>query len=222
MGINERKTREKEVRHGLILDKAKELILDRGVGALSMQDIADAAELSKATLYLYFDSKEALLGEILDEAAELFISHVEERIAAESTGLGALKVLWSSFLGIFGQSHELFVLIGIIRYIDSGASLLSSGEGPATSYMRGMRSLIARVLAWGVADGTLDPSLDPELFAKMVILISTTIIDTVARMPRESRETRIVREEMKATFELLLRGFAAPGTDRGLLALSLD
>lgn len=229
MGIAERKTREKEERRNLILDKAKDLILDKGVTLLSMQEIADAAELSKATIYLYFESKEALLEEILDDAAESFIPQVEDRISRETTGLGALRALWSSFLGVFGESPDLFVIIRILRSIDAGTALLNplpeAPRGPivtARGSMLGMRALIARVLAWGVRDGTLDASLDPELFAKMVILISTSIIDTVARMPREARETRIVREEMKATFELLLRGFAAPGTDRSLLGLSLE
>ena len=54
MGIADRKQREKEERRTLILKKAKELILERGVDFLSMQEIADSAELSKAALYLYF------------------------------------------------------------------------------------------------------------------------------------------------------------------------
>ena len=74
MGIAERKTREKEERRKLILDVAKELILARGIPAISMQDIADAAELSKATLYLYFQSKEAILTEILESSASAFIA----------------------------------------------------------------------------------------------------------------------------------------------------
>lgn len=43
-----------------ILDAAGELFADRGVTAVGMNDIASAAGCSRATLYRYFDNREAL------------------------------------------------------------------------------------------------------------------------------------------------------------------
>ena len=102
MGIEERKTRERENRHDLILRKAKSLILDRGVGSFSMQDIAQASELSKATLYLYFENKEAILVEILQEALSDFTELARLRIPVEGTGLQALPALWETYLELLG------------------------------------------------------------------------------------------------------------------------
>ena len=215
MGIAERKEREKEDRRRLILDRAKELILERGVPALSMQDIADAAELSKATLYLYFPSKEALLSEILDDAAQAFTDYVETRIAGVTSGLAALRTLWGSYLSLFGESADIFVLTGIKNY--------SGGEGEAGEPVwpkNRMVELIARVLASGVADGTLMPELDTRQLAETAMTIAMAIIDNVARRPRDQRDVRLIRAEMKMTFELLLRGLAAPGTDRALMVLA--
>jgi len=58
MGISERREREKTERRKAILDCARSLILSQGVQRVSMEDIARKAELSKATVYLYFSSKE--------------------------------------------------------------------------------------------------------------------------------------------------------------------
>ncbi|HSV56962.1 MAG TPA: helix-turn-helix domain-containing protein, partial [Magnetospirillaceae bacterium] len=117
MGIQERKCREKEERRSLILAKARDLILEHGIDSISMQNIANAAELSKATLYLYFQNKEAILEDILAESMDAFVVYVHSRIRPEDTGLGALRTLWASFLDLFGESQDIFVLTGIMNYI---------------------------------------------------------------------------------------------------------
>lgn len=221
MGIAERKSREKEERRSLILEKAKDLILERGIPSLNMQDIADAAELSKATLYLYFQSKEALLLEILDESVDAFVAYVEERIDPTDSGIGALKKLWGSYLTLFSSSPDLFVFTGIISFVEPYFPTdMGDEEGSSRYPEQKLRGLIARVLEKGVADGTLDATMDPAKIARIAMLIATAIIDNVARMPREARDTHLIQEDMQLTFEMLLRGLAAPGTDKAQLSLA--
>jgi AcrR family transcriptional regulator len=50
---------------GLLLALAAELFIDRGYEAVSMQDIADRADLTKGALYGHFRSKGQLLVEVL-------------------------------------------------------------------------------------------------------------------------------------------------------------
>lgn len=232
MGIAERKSREREDRRRNILELTKGLVLEKGVDALSMQDIADAAELSKATLYLYFQSKESLFMEILDEATKSFCAYVEDRIDPEATGIEALNALWSSYIGLFGESEDIIILTGIMRTITPAAPLDSRGDDgtagddgiagddpPSGASHARMRSLIAAILERGRRDGTLDPAMDPRRLSRTVIMIAMAIIDNVARLPREARDPLVIKEDMKSTFELLLRGVAAEGTDRAALVL---
>lgn len=58
MGIQERKEREKERRRNEIIDAAEKIIFANGIDKATVENIAAEAELSKATLYLYFSSKE--------------------------------------------------------------------------------------------------------------------------------------------------------------------
>ncbi len=217
MGIAERKSREKEERRALILERAKELILERGIPALSMQDIADAAELSKATLYLYFQSKEAILAEILSDAADAFVSFVEERLSPSDSGFQALRKMWGSYLAFFGESPDIFVLTGIKRFVEP--YLLTESESASAPTEKKLRGLIAKVFERGVKDGTMDGDIDPDRVARIAMTIALSIIDNVARLPREARDVRLIQEEMRSTFELLLRGVAAMGTDRKSLTL---
>ena len=79
MGITERKEREKKLRKEQILEVAKKRFQELGFLNVTMSDIAESAELSIGTLYLYFKNKEdiyaglACLGsqkfdQLLDEA----------------------------------------------------------------------------------------------------------------------------------------------------------
>ena len=72
MGIAERKQREKESRSKQIQEIAAELFYKKGYAETSLDEIARRAEISKATIYLYFKSKDDLYYQIVEPAlAEL-------------------------------------------------------------------------------------------------------------------------------------------------------
>jgi len=220
MGIRERRCRERDERKSLITQYAKELILERGVEAVSMQDIAKKAELSKATLYLYFPSKEAIFEQMFNEAVSYFCDYVEPKLNAATSGIDAIRAIWMSYIEIFGSSQDIFVMFGLKNYFAPGFPLVvGSPEGgdPAGPVM--IHRLIACVLERGVTDGTLDPSIDPVKIAKTILVIGSGIIDNVARLPSSLRDSKLIISEMKSTFEILLRGLAAPGTSRDRLTL---
>jgi AcrR family transcriptional regulator len=60
MGIQERKKIEKAQRRQKILVAAKKVTGLKGFNSTTMEDIAQEAELSQATIYLYFNNKEEL------------------------------------------------------------------------------------------------------------------------------------------------------------------
>lgn len=61
VGVLERKTREKEELRTLILKAAMRLFTEKGVGNVTIRNIADAAEYSVGTVYVYFKDKNAIL-----------------------------------------------------------------------------------------------------------------------------------------------------------------
>jgi len=90
MGITERKKREKQQRKEQILESARNAFQERGFLNVTMSDIAEMAELSIGTLYVYFKNKDdiyaglACMGcqkfdDLLDDALHLKkkLSHKE-------------------------------------------------------------------------------------------------------------------------------------------------
>jgi AcrR family transcriptional regulator len=78
MGIHERKEREKERRRQQILVSAKRVFTDKGYSGATMEDIANEAELSPGTLYLYFKSKEELFASLSLRILQYMIIRLEE------------------------------------------------------------------------------------------------------------------------------------------------
>jgi AcrR family transcriptional regulator len=68
----ERQRRQFEERDRLIREAAQRLLLERGLHGFSMEDVADAIEYSKGTVYLHYTSKEdALAASCADRVGQL-------------------------------------------------------------------------------------------------------------------------------------------------------
>ena len=60
-----------------ILEAAACIFSEKGYHATSMQDIADAVNLQKASIYYHYSSKQEILGDILDHALDLINNQLE-------------------------------------------------------------------------------------------------------------------------------------------------
>jgi AcrR family transcriptional regulator len=67
MGVKERKDREREALREKILTTAIEVIAQSGHEALTIRKLAREIEYSPRTIYLYFEDKDALLRDVVEE-----------------------------------------------------------------------------------------------------------------------------------------------------------
>jgi AcrR family transcriptional regulator len=77
--------RRKEARPAEIVDAALEVFAEKGFVAAKLDDIARKAGISKATLYLYFDTKE----EIFRAVAQSAVASLLEALESQSEGTDA-------------------------------------------------------------------------------------------------------------------------------------
>ncbi|MGH8972454.1 MAG: TetR/AcrR family transcriptional regulator [Acidimicrobiia bacterium] len=76
-----------------ILRVAAEVLGERGYQGTSLEEVADRLDLAKASLYHYFDSKEALFSACLEAAAEEVIGRLSAIAAGEGSARGRLRRL---------------------------------------------------------------------------------------------------------------------------------
>ncbi|MCI8408848.1 MAG: TetR/AcrR family transcriptional regulator [Lachnospiraceae bacterium] len=84
--MGRRKKEPKSVHRENIASAASTLFMEKGIAATSMDDIAKAAGYSKATLYVYFENKEEIIGIlVLDSMKKLYGYIVSALVQQETT-----------------------------------------------------------------------------------------------------------------------------------------
>lgn len=74
--VGRRERRKLQTRRAL-LDSAMALFAERGVYATRLEDITERADLGKGAFYNYFESKDALIAELISEGVQRVADHME-------------------------------------------------------------------------------------------------------------------------------------------------
>ena len=77
MGIVERKERDKEFRRHQIMDAAKNTFAQKGFSGATIENIAEAADFSPATIYLYFKNKDELYASLSLKMLNVLVEQIE-------------------------------------------------------------------------------------------------------------------------------------------------
>jgi len=220
MGISERREREKIERRRTIIGCARELILLQGVQRVSMEDIARKAELSKATVYLYFSSKEVLLNEICEEAARVFSSYLNPLLEDGLSGIAALKCVWLRFVELFGNFEDMIIIFHVRNFINPGLPMVSLGEESKSPNVDEILETMKKIIEQCKTEGVFDPNLDSSMATRLLLSMFSIIVENAARIPPEGRNSPAMMEEMKNALQTLIRGFAREGVERASLDIT--
>ena len=220
MGISERREREKFERRGAIINCAKELILAQGVDRVSIEDIARKAELSKATVYLYFSNKEMLFNEICEEAARGFWEHLEPFLGTGVTGIAAVRCFWRGYVELFGRSGDMFIVFQVRNFLNPGQPFVTMGDKNKSQHIDAILQAIKNLIDQCKDEGAFDPNLDSVLATNLLLLMFSSCIDNAIRMSPEIRKSPIITEEMTKTFQIIIRGFAREGVKHSSLDIT--
>jgi TetR/AcrR family transcriptional regulator, cholesterol catabolism regulator len=90
-----------------ILEAAAQLFSQKGYAASSMQDIAQAVSLQKASLYHHVSSKQDILVELLDRALDMLIEHLQGVIDQPLPPDEKLQAAINSYVEALTEHREL-------------------------------------------------------------------------------------------------------------------
>jgi TetR/AcrR family transcriptional regulator, cholesterol catabolism regulator len=94
-----------------ILEAAARIFSEKGFHATSMQDIADAVDLQKASIYHYFSSKQEILVEILDYALDLINNRLELVLKLSLSPDEKLRQAMISYFQTIAENKNLSVVL---------------------------------------------------------------------------------------------------------------
>jgi len=169
MGISDRRQREKEQRKTEIIDAAERLFFQKSYEDVSMEEIARSVELNKATIYLYFENKEALFATIVLRGIRILKEKYTECMAKQVPGIVKVALMGQAYYR-FSQEYPDY-----LRLIHFYGSERFSGENPYTAEIgKGYgtcRSILQDAIREGINDGTIRADIDPFL-SSMYLMIS--------------------------------------------------
>jgi len=161
MGIAERKEREKEQRRNNIIDAAEKVFFSRGLDAATMDDVAEEAELSKGTLYLYFKSKEELYLAITQRGLRILTEMFEKCLQKKKKGIDMVLAIGRAYRE-FAKKYPDYFQAAI--YFESQIKDFNPEHPNAVACMEQgekVLNLVVEALKKGVEDGTIRPGVDP-------------------------------------------------------------
>lgn len=100
-----------DARREQIIDVAIKVFGSAGYHGASMNDIADAAGVTKPVLYQHFDSKSALFAALLDEVGTRLLASIAEATANATDGRQQTELGFLAYFSWVAQRHDEFMLL---------------------------------------------------------------------------------------------------------------
>ncbi len=157
MGTAERRQREKDWRRNEIVLAAEKIFFAKGFENTTIEDIASVAELSKGTIYLYFDSKEQLHGAVVMRGVEILSGMFHEAFEGADTGLEKTKAIGAAYMRFFREQEDYFD--ALLRYEFHEVEKIGKHDPML---------ILIDALKIGIEDGSVRQDIDP---VKMAILL---------------------------------------------------
>jgi AcrR family transcriptional regulator len=146
-----------------VLDVAGELFAARGFDDVTMAEIAEAANVARATVFNYFGSKHALVEAITDTVLDFYRAMLDEALADDTTSTPSLVRQLFEEMGKGIESQRRFFR-GVFREI--ARIQLGLDEGlVAQQINEEVRARLLALVERGQARGELNGALDAAALA---------------------------------------------------------
>ena len=151
----------KDFKLDFILQTATDLFVTRGIGDVTIKDIADKAEIGEATVYRYFGTKTNI---VLACALALGKKTYEEffDLSKGKTGYDKLEIFYNSYLNVFKKSPSHFYFIK-----EFDAYMCSRGETSLSEYENNLNLFkqdFMEAYKLGLSDGSVKEIKQIEVF----------------------------------------------------------
>lgn len=206
MGIAERKEREKEQRRQAIIAAAEQVFFSRGFDESTMDDVAVQAELSKGTLYLYFNSKIELHWEIMKKGMAILSEMILKSISTDANALDNLRKMGEVFYRF--SSEEPMYFNSMMFFEGKDLELLHFEQKELdSSFQTSPIKILYEVIESGIVDGSVRDDFSVPAMAN-TLWAQTLGVLQVIRNKKEVFELFQLsgQEVIQCHYELVLNG----------------
>jgi AcrR family transcriptional regulator len=181
-----------------ILGAALKLFDEKGYAGASMEDIAEAALLTRAGLYKYFPDKAKLLGALRTWKIKVLQERIAKRLEAATTLQEKIHAMTEETL-VFQNDNR-----GFFRLLFSAGSL---AELDADETFAELSVLMTSVIAKGIEDGEVAPVAAAEELT--MLLVSLLFKNSIKRNVLGYEPPTSLEQDTALIEKVFLRGILA-------------
>lgn len=196
--IAERRLEEKERRRAEILDATEAVAQSVGWEAITMDQVARKARLSRALVYVYFKDKIDLMFGISERALTTLHQCFTDAVAKHTRGLDKLTAIGHAYIA-FSRDHAVyFDVLARCELISNDLANLQPNEQSSLVAGDAVRQVMQAALELGVQDGSIRPDVGE---AKAVTVCLWGFVHGVLQL--SSAKAKILAHDGVHTKELL-------------------
>jgi AcrR family transcriptional regulator len=174
--MNRKKIREqavRDVKSNIILDAALAVFAEKGFHETRLEDIAEEAGFSKASLYNYYESKEVIFLNLVVREHERLVEAVKGKIDLSKSLEENLVDIFNTIFSYFGRHFAFILTISHFRTMSlvHFESLYKNHKHLLSSFEKSTQrvpELLVTLLRAARERGEIESSLDDEKLAKYI------------------------------------------------------
>ena len=206
MGLEDRRKREKDQRRSAILNAARKLFFEKGFRYVTVENIARKAELSKGSIYLYFNSKEEIYTQILLNDIDKF--NKKSSLIFQNGKSAAELVMDFAFIYVdfFLNDRELFRIMMTFMLHTEDMNLAETVNQHIIEVTNNTVKIIETILQQGIEKGEFPSDINLRLSRNAMWGLLNGIISLHLFTGKEAHKEERIRSAMKASLDIFING----------------
>jgi AcrR family transcriptional regulator len=206
MGLEDRRKREKDQRRSAILNAARKLFFEKGFRYVTVENIARKAELSKGSIYLYFNSKEEIYTQILLNDIDKF--NKKSSLIFQNGKSAAELVMDFAFIYVdfFLNDRELFRIMMTFMLHTEDMNLAETVNQHIIEVTNNTVKIIETILQQGIEKGEFPSDINLRLSRNAMWGLLNGIISLHLFTGKEAHKEERIRSAVKASLDIFING----------------
>jgi len=211
MGIKERKEREKERRRQQIIVAAKRVFSEKGYNRSTIEDIAQEAELSPGTLYLYFKNKEELFASLSLRILQYLLIRLKEvKVNTEENAPRKIAMLNNVLLDVYAFDPPALINLFHLQSSETLKNLSPPLLEELNALTRKVIKALTSIFECGIRNGVFQSTYSPIVLADILWSIFSGVILWESSKNAINQEKDFLAQTLSNAFEIFERGISIP------------
>ena len=211
-----RRENNKTKRRTAILDAARAQFANKGLQATKMEEIAEMADVSKGTIYLYFETKDDLyVSVILDD-----FMNIEEQILEIFETDGSLfdkgKSTYLAFIDHCMQNTDYIKIAQYFLTDDARKNMSDKLIETVNEQTSRLIAYVARMVQVGIDSGFIREEIDPKIFSLMIWRMTGGLLELVFSGDTEKLGVGDFHDLFESAYDVLMAGIRKPAQKKSI------